>query len=54
MDHHRKLSAWLLVAASVTVITLITFGHGVMVLDAISETGLATTQEIVWLARQGQ
>lgn len=54
MDHHRKLTHWLLLAGTCAFIAAVTFGYGAIVLDAVSATGVATTSEIVWLIQQGQ
>lgn len=54
MEHHRKLSHWLLLVAASATILAITFGYGAIVLDAVSATGVATTDEIVWLVQQGK
>lgn len=60
MDHHRKISNWLLVAASCAFIAAITAGYGAEVFDGVRDaastlvwfTRAATTdaKELVWVA----
>lgn len=62
MDHHRKISNWLLVMASCTFIVAVTAGYGADVLDGVRTaatelvwfTRAATTdaKELVWVATQ--
>lgn len=54
MDHHRKLTHWLLLAGTCAFIAAVTLGYGAQVLDIISHTGLATTEELIWLSTAGQ
>jgi hypothetical protein len=53
-EQHRQVGAWALVILTVAAIALITFGHFEVIVHAITATGIATTDELVWLAQQGQ
>lgn len=62
MDHHRKLSNWILVGATCAFIAAVTAGYGVELFDGIRTgmtelvwfTRVATTdaKELVWVAAQ--
>ncbi len=62
MDHHRKISNWLLVAVTCAFIAAVTAGYGADVLDGVRDaatelawfTRVATTdaKELVWVAAQ--
>lgn len=48
MDHHRKISNWLLVAVSCAFIVAVTAGYGADVFDGVR----AAATELVWVAAQ--
>lgn len=48
MDHHRKISHWLLLALSCAFVGAVTFGYGALVLDVVGDTA----RTLVWVAAQ--